>query len=608
MKPTKSLTLMTCLLSCLALAAVDAGAIGPRYISYQGTLTDDTGVPVPDGDYSIQFRLYDAPTGGTTVWYETQTVTVTQGVFDVTLGKANAIKSSRFSVPLWLAVAISGQAWMVPRVELTASPYTLMAATVEDGAIGPTKLADNTVVRSINGITGDIDILAGPNVSISEDGTEFTISAIGGSGGDDGDWTISGAHLYHNTTGTVSLGTSSPSPLFSGQAGLQVSAGLWPSITLDRISPFQRWVIMNEGSSGDLWFGYTSNPSSPPGPTLTITNEGRVGVGRSGAGAMLDVQAGNGDVVSTNGDLRLDNGTGEHQFRVGVYGNNAGSLAGETNLYAKSTTGTARINLGLDDQKVVSVDNDALDFYGYGNQVQARLKGSTTGSPEGELHLFGPESLARVILDGRNGNGASLFMRQINGVMGARLDSYYAGGGRLTLYNTSGTQTVIVDGDYNGGVGRILTPELEITGGSDLSEQFDVQGDASGDGSAPVPGSVVCIDPSSPGGLCVSTRAYDRRVAGIISGAGGVRPGMLMGQKNSVADGEYPVALTGRVYVQADANMGAIEPGDLLTTSNTPGHAMKVTDHDKANGAVLGKAMTSLNAGQGLVLVLVSLQ
>ena len=68
------------------------------------------------------------------------------------------------------------------------------------------------------------------------------------------------------------------------------------------------------------------------------------------------------------------------------------------------------------------------------------------------------------------------------------------------------------------------------------------------------------------------------------------------------------VALTGRVYVQADASTGAIEPGDLLTTSDTPGHAMKVSDHAKAQGAILGKAMSALSEGKGMVLVLVTLQ
>jgi hypothetical protein len=68
------------------------------------------------------------------------------------------------------------------------------------------------------------------------------------------------------------------------------------------------------------------------------------------------------------------------------------------------------------------------------------------------------------------------------------------------------------------------------------------------------------------------------------------------------------VALTGRVYCWADASDGPIQPGDLLTTSNVPGHAMKVTDHGQAQGAIIGKAMTGLEASRGLVLVLVSLQ
>jgi hypothetical protein len=144
---------------------------------------------------------------------------------------------------------------------------------------------------------------------------------------------------------------------------------------------------------------------------------------------------------------------------------------------------------------------------------------------------------------------------------------------------------------------------LKLTGGSDIAEPFDVSGEQ-----RVKPGMVLVIDAENPGKLKVSDRAYDRCVAGIISGAGSIEPGMLMGQTGSVADGEYPVALTGRVYCRADAANGAIRPGDLLTTSDTFGHAMKVTDHAKAQGAAIGKALTSLQQGQGLVLVLVALQ
>jgi hypothetical protein len=96
-------------------------------------------------------------------------------------------------------------------------------------------------------------------------------------------------------------------------------------------------------------------------------------------------------------------------------------------------------------------------------------------------------------------------------------------------------------------------------------------------------------------------------VAGIISGANGVNPGIALHQEGAMEGGQN-VALSGRVYVQADAAFGAIKPGDLLTSSNTPGHAMKVSDHTKSQGAILGKAMSELKAGKGMVLVLVTLQ
>ena len=116
------------------------------------------------------------------------------------------------------------------------------------------------------------------------------------------------------------------------------------------------------------------------------------------------------------------------------------------------------------------------------------------------------------------------------------------------------------------------------------------------------------IDADHPGKLALSDIACDRKVAGVVSSAGGVQPGMLMGQRGTMADGTHPVALTDRVYCWCDASSGAIEPGDMLTTSETEGYAMKVTDYARAQGAVIGKAMTPLKEGKGLVLVLVNLQ
>jgi hypothetical protein len=102
--------------------------------------------------------------------------------------------------------------------------------------------------------------------------------------------------------------------------------------------------------------------------------------------------------------------------------------------------------------------------------------------------------------------------------------------------------------------------------------------------------------PCTPGQLRLADHAYDRTVAGIVSGANSIKPGLIM-TSNAAPRHSRPVALTGRVYVFADATHDPIQPGDLLTTADTLGHAMKVTDYARAQGAVLGKAMSALPGG-----------
>ena len=94
----------------------------------------------------------------------------------------------------------------------------------------------------------------------------------------------------------------------------------------------------------------------------------------------------------------------------------------------------------------------------------------------------------------------------------------------------------------------------------------------------------------------------------MVSGADGVRAGILMSQPGTIADGAHAVAMTGRVWVYCSVENGPIEPGDLLTTASLPGHAMRATEPSRAFGAVIGKAMTALEKGEGKVLVLVNLQ
>lgn len=143
--------------------------------------------------------------------------------------------------------------------------------------------------------------------------------------------------------------------------------------------------------------------------------------------------------------------------------------------------------------------------------------------------------------------------------------------------------------------------KLRVWGGADLVEDFDAAGVNL------VPGSVVVFDPDDPRTIAQSVRPYDRRVAGIVSGAGGLDPGLHLGSGTEIS-GDTPVAMAGRVYVRCTSENGPIRPGDLLTTSSTPGVAMRATDRARAPGAVVAKAIDSLEAGEGLVLALVALQ
>ncbi len=168
---------------------------------------------------------------------------------------------------------------------------------------------------------------------------------------------------------------------------------------------------------------------------------------------------------------------------------------------------------------------------------------------------------------------------------------------KLDVRDATGAPTIALDG----ATGDVTARSITITGGSDLAEPFDTAG------AAFEAGSVLVIDPAAPGRLRLSGGAYDRTVAGVVSGAGGINPGISL-QQEGVNDSGQKVALAGRVFVLADATASPIEPGDLLTTSAVPGHAMAVRDHARSQGAVLGKAMSGLPGGKGLVLVLVSLQ
>lgn len=165
-----------------------------------------------------------------------------------------------------------------------------------------------------------------------------------------------------------------------------------------------------------------------------------------------------------------------------------------------------------------------------------------------------------------------------------------ANSGQLILANGSNTTVFVLDGNTG----------LQ-SGPADLAEAFSA--------TTPdvAPGTVMVISGEHAGRLAVSTRPYDRRVAGVVAGANeypsAITLAGLAEKPNKVA-----VTLSGTVYTRVSSENGPVRAGDLLTTSSRPGVAMRATDLEASRGATIGKAMEDLSADEGLVLVLANLQ
>jgi hypothetical protein len=193
---------------------------------------------------------------------------------------------------------------------------------------------------------------------------------------------------------------------------------------------------------------------------------------------------------------------------------------------------------------------------------------------------------------------------EFDGVFGTSHSPNHAG---VSGHNPGGLAGYF-DGNVTVTANVTVTGNIDVTGeGSDIrltngdcAEDFDIGGACKAE-----PGSVMIV--TDDGSLSPCHREYDKRVAGVISGAGDYKPGIILDAHRTSRD-RQPVALMGKVFCKVDAQFGAIAVGDLLTTSPTPGHAMAVSEPARALGTVIGKALRALPSGQGLLPILVALQ
>lgn len=288
-------------------------------------------------------------------------------------------------------------------------------------------------------------------------------------------------------------------------------------------------------------------------------------------------------------------------------GNFNSSIAGTAAVTA-TATGT-----GPGSNGVHGSTSSANDSAIYGEHTTGGIGVFGRGGPNGGEGVFGQTASNSSAVYGKNtggGYGVSGESSQGFGISGTGGNvGVYAHNSTLNPTGTGGTQNDAYlaapgfAGDFHGNVnvlGNVTVSGDVVLTGADCAEEFDTAETVNIE-----PGTVMVID--QDGTLRQSQHAYDKRVAGVISGAGRYRPGLILDKQTS-QDNRVPVALVGKVYCKVDAQYAAIEVGDLLTTSPTLGHAMKADDPFKAFGSVIGKALRPLETGQGLVPILIALQ
>ena len=370
--------------------------------------------------------------------------------------------------------------------------------------------------------------------------------------------------LSSNTTGSSNTATGRDA-LFNNTVGISNTANGFSALR------------SNTTASGNVAIGVNALYSQSFSNSNSLWDSNNVAVGISALETNQPTSTANGKNNTAVGTATLRaNTTGAQNTALGgsaLFSNTVGAnntaigynvLTGNTTGIQNTATGISALENNLSGNNNTAVGISALESNSTGNNNTA------LGNGAGRLLTSGSNNIAI-------GNA---------GVVGES---------NTIRIGTPGTQTTAYI------AGRLIIPILTITGGADVAEPFPMS-------TKEIPkGAVVVIDDKNTGELKLSERAYDQRVAGIVSGANGINPGIALHQEGALGGGQN-VSLSGRVYVLADAAFGSIRPGDLLTTSDTPGHAMKATEPNRAQGAVLGKAMSPLKEGRGVVLVLVTLQ
>lgn len=442
---------------CLALMVTISGSIiaqnsqAPNTLNIQGVLNNVNSQPVPNGNYSITFRIYTSTLGDVPEWSETQNnIQVQSGIFNAILGKINPLNLP-FDRPYYLGIKLANEPEMEPRIELTSAPYSLLAKSVQNNSISTDKIQTNAVtidkianpiVSSINGVTndgGNINLVAGNNISLVPDNVNKTIiiSAAGGGAG----------------TGSITSLAEGNGINITNPSGPLTTIAIKPNLLL---GPSGSLGILNQNGSSVVSLsginqgGFLSLSNSDLINTFgvigsTLDKQPLVYLNNRSGNQIAEIKA---DEFS-NGMLTLKSALNNPTVQI-KSNENTGGLINVFNSNGLITTQLTNSTAG----NGIKAGNGKLVLNSVDNNRVLQLETNTTGG--GVLRLYNVEGTEALRLTTFNTYGGSVSVNNRAGLNVGELHSSSEGNGRLFLYSANDKPTVSLATNTSNG-GGIMT-------------------------------------------------------------------------------------------------------------------------------------------------------
>ncbi|MFA6232863.1 MAG: hypothetical protein WC824_01575 [Bacteroidota bacterium] len=564
----------------------------PRTFSLQGVLTDASGKTLPDGSHEIRVTLYSQSSGGSGTYAEIHSAMVKDGVFSLVVGSVTPIPGTMtFDRQYFVGISVDGAADLSPRTPLTAVPYALnairadQAAAVAPGATG--------IVTNVNGVEGGVTLVGGGTTTVTRSGQSILITSAGGSG--------SGIAGLQNTDGTITvqdpngpIATIGVTPASITSTQLADNAVVGRTLATAAVSTLK----IEDGSVINTKLADASVSTSKIATgAVTLDRLGTAGA-QAGQVPMFNGGAVSWTTPQAGGGLTLPySGTAANPAPAFKITNDAGSAI-EARTDGSADALTVFAGTGPSNALAANCSGSGSALYANHSGTGHAIKVHNTGTGWGIVSSVA--SGIGIYCESESGVGIKVASVSNIGLEAASNSNDIIRGSQIVgmssdvRFRVLNNGNVRCDGAFTGG-------------GADLAEAFDFEGERT----LYEPGDVLVISPDSDAKITRSNAPYSHMVVGVYA----TKPGVVLAHVEAEDDisSRIPVGVVGVVPTKVCMENGPIRRGDLLTTSSTAGHAMKVHPvitngiPSFPSGIILGKALENFDGpGTGLIRVFVN--